>query len=552
MILGIDVGGTHTDAVCVERGRIASTAKTVTGDDLVASIVEAVGLLGVEPSTVSRLVLSTTLSTNAIVEAKYPPVGVICSAGPGIDPNLYAVGECFRHVSGSIDHRGREIAPIDAAEVTKAARDIKDALCEGVAVVSKFSVRNPAHENAIASIIDGMFENVCLGHTMGGALNFPRRIHTAYLNTAVMPVQKRFMASVTEAVERLGIHAPIYFLKADGGTYTSGAASRLPVETILSGPAASVMGSMALDGSSDGDAWVMDIGGTTTDIGIIVNGVPLLEPRGVSIHGLATLVRGLKVVSVGVGGDSSVDVTRDRVIQVGPVRHGMPACMGGPCATPMDALVALGAYDADAELARRFLEPLAARACMDLARFCEEVVDTAVQTIADAAHAFLDDLNSHPVYTIHEMLHPDIVKPRRVVLVGGPASLLGPAVSRRMGLPVDVPSHAEVANALGAALARTTAQITLHADTELGRVVCPELALTEKAPRSMTLSDLKELGIRAMEENAGRLGLSDTSSAQVIDQQFFAMVRGFSTVGANMRMRIQTTPGIIDEWRARR
>ncbi len=548
VILGIDVGGTHTDAVCIEDGRIRSYAKTLTGDDLVASVVDAIERLDAACPKVKRVVLSTTLSTNVIVEGKHPPTGVVCSAGPGIDPGTFSVGTCFRHVAGAMDHRGREYIPIDPAEVMDAASTLERAGCQGVAIVSKFSVRNPAHEDAIASLVGSRFRHVCLGHTLSGALNFPRRINTTYLNAAVMPVQERFISAVASAVERLGIQAPLYFLKADGGTYTQDAARRFPVETILSGPAASVMGALALAPSRDASVLVIDIGGTTTDIGVLVGGLPLLDTWGVAIGGLKTLVRGLKVISIGVGGDSCISVEDDGTIAVGPRRDGMPACMGGPSATPMDALVILGEYAGDTARALDAVRALALKAGMDIEPFCRKVIGVMVDAVHGAAKAFMEEINAHPVYTIYEMLHPHVVKPEGVVLVGGPAALLAEYVSRSFGLPCHVPEHAGVANALGAALSRTTAQITLHADTELGVLFCPELGFKAAAPRSMTLEDLRHEGLRLLRENASYLGLEDSAEAQVIQQQAFTMVRGFSTVGANMRVRVQNTPGIIDSW----
>lgn len=548
MILGIDIGGTHTDAVCLQGGTILSTIKTLTGEDLVGSILEAIKGLGISHDGIRRVVLSTTLSTNAIVEKKHAKTGIICSAGPGIDPGSFFFGEAFHHVHGAMDHRGREYIPIDRDEVLHAAQRMKESGCTGVGVVSKFSVRNAAHETAIASLIKDSFSHVCLGHTMSGSLNFPRRLNTTYFNAAVMPVQERFVTSVTKALEHLGINAPLFFLKADGGTYASAAASRLPVETILSGPAASLMGAVALNSRPQGTVLVLDVGGTTTDIGILVDGIPLLEPMGVDIGGVRTLVRGLKVLSVGAGGDSCIRV-EDGELLIGPGRSGPPACMGGSSPTPMDAFTALGKYDGDARAASLILAPLAERMSLDISRFSSRIITDMVENIRQKASGFIEEVNSHPVYTIQEMLHPDLVQPDRVILIGGPAALLKPYIAEAFGLECEVPGQATVANALGAALARTTAQITLHADTQMGKVVCPELNMEKKAPMSMDIEDLKTLGLNAIRDNAVMLGLSDRVEAQVIEEQSFNMVRGFSTVGRNMRVKIQTRPGILQEWR---
>ncbi|HVN71753.1 MAG TPA: hydantoinase/oxoprolinase family protein [Desulfomonilia bacterium] len=548
MILGIDIGGTHTDAVCLKGRKILSTSKTTTGRDLVDSILEAVDRLGIEYQGVTRVILSTTLSTNAIVEKKYAKTGMIVSAGPGIDPTRYFLSDAFHLVKGAIDHRGREYVPIDKEEVLNASRQMKNSGVECVGIVSKFSVRNSVHESSIASLIKDDFTYFCQGHTMSGSLNFPRRLNTTYFNVAVMPVQERFVSSVQEALSRLGINAPLFFLKADGGTYASSAANRLPVETILSGPAASMMGALALTDMTEGTALVLDIGGTTTDIGILLNGIPVFEPKGVDIGGLKTLVRGLKVYSVGAGGDSCVWI-KDGDLQVGPGRSGPPACMGGPAPTPMDAFAALGKIDTgDSEKAIEVLKPLADDLGTDIPRLSTRIISIMVENIRKGALAFVDQVNSNPVYTIHEMLHPDIVRPQRAILIGGPAHLLKPYLEESLHMECEVPGHAMVANALGAALARTTAQITLLADTQLKRIICPELHMEKEAGQTLSMDELKVLGFDAIRANASLLGLSDDVEFSIIEEQSFNMVRGFSTVGRNMRVKIQTRPGILSEW----
>ena len=358
MILGIDIGGTHTDAVCVKDNEIVATAKVITGEHLVDSIVGAIHGLDVDYGGLKRVVLSTTLSTNAIIEKKYAATGMIVSAGPGVDPRNYFLSDDFHLIDGAIDHRGREYIPVRKDQILEVAENLKNNHVQGEGVISKFSVRNPSHEKTMYSLIADTFDYVSMGHRMSGSLNFPRRLHTAYFNTAVMPIQERFVRSVKDALKALGITTNILFLKADGGTYSSSAADRLPVETILSGPAASMMGGVALKKNSD-TTLILDVGGTTTDIGILIDGVPILEPQGVCVGGLKTLVRGLKMLSVGAGGDSQVHLSEDG-LKVGPHRHGPPVCMGGPQPTPMDALCVLGEFDTgDRHKAQQSLAPLA-------------------------------------------------------------------------------------------------------------------------------------------------------------------------------------------------
>jgi len=547
MILGIDIGGTHTDAVCVRDNEIVAIAKVITGENLVDSIVGAIQGLHVDYGGLKRVVLSTTLSTNAIIEKKYAATGMIVSAGPGVNPKSFFLSDDFHLIEGAIDHRGREYIPVRKDQILEVAEILKTSHVQGVGVISKFSVRNPVHEKTMYSLIADRFTYVSMGHRMSGSLNFPRRLHTTYFNTAVMPIQERFVRSVKHALKELGITTRILFLKADGGTYSSSAADRLPVETILSGPAASMMGGVALKKNS-GTTLVLDVGGTTTDIGILIDGVPILEPRGICIGGLKTLVRGLKMLSVGAGGDSQVHLSGDG-LGVGPHRYGPPVCMGGPRPTPMDALCVLGEFETgDLNKAEQSLSPLARQMNRKIPELARSVVAKMVENIKESCDGFLHEVNSYPVYTIHEMLHPDPVKPEQVMVIGGPAKTLKPYVEEMFQMKCLVPDHFQVANALGAALARTTAQITLLADTQLKKLICPELDIDMEIPVWYTINELISFGNQALTDNARYLGLSDDIETDVIEQQSFNMIKGFNTTGKNLRAKIQSRPGIISEW----
>lgn len=550
MILGIDIGGTHTDAVCIDKGEVRATAKVLTCRDLVRSIHGVIDTLDIDCGKIDRTILSTTLSTNAIIEKTFAPAGMIVSAGPGIDPRNYFLNEDFHLVAGAMDHRGREYMPVNPGEITRVAEKLREKGIGGVGIVSKFSVRNPAHETSIHSLIHKDFEHISLGHSLSGNLNFPRRIHTTYFNTAVMPVQKNFVHSVRQALGELGIKSHLFFLKADGGTYPASATDRYPVETILSGPAASMMGGLALCRNPGVTTLVLDIGGTTTDIGVLIDGVPILEPKGVSIGGLKTLVRGLKVVSVGAGGDSCVTLVGGE-ITVGPHREGPPVSLGGPSPTPMDALAVLGEFSlGDREKACNAIAPIARSLGRDIDDVSREIVSIMVRNIRKSAFEFIDEVNSHPVYTIYEMLHPEIVVPGQLLAIGGPAGQLKSFLEEGFGLKCTVPDNAMVANALGAALARTTTQITLVADTQIGRIVCPELGMEERATSSLTMDELKMKGVNALKEHMASQGLGGPPEISVLEEQSFNIVRGFSTVGRNFRLKLQTKPGILDEWSA--
>jgi N-methylhydantoinase A len=157
----------------------------------------------------------------------------------------------------------------------------------------------------IAAIVAPYCEQVFMGHQFSGNLNFPRRIATTYLNAAVYPVHKSFFEAVKRSLEKKGLDVPIRILKPDGGNMNFESSFDQPAQTILSGPSASVMGALATAPSS-GATLVLDIGGTTTDMAILIDGVPLLAPLGIEIGDYKTLIRALQTQSIGVGGDSVV------------------------------------------------------------------------------------------------------------------------------------------------------------------------------------------------------------------------------------------------------
>src|SRR6056297_3571951 len=191
MIIGLDVGGTHTDVVLIGKDGLEKQIKVPTDTSALFHTV----LTGLEKITenvaidqISHAVLSTTLTTNSIVQEKLTPAGMIVSGGPGIDPEAFRTNAHYHVVPGAIDHSGREIQKIDPARVKAAADQLENDGIRQVGVVGKFSARNPIHERQIEEIIRGRFEKVFLGHLISGNFGFPRRINTAYLNTSVYPV----------------------------------------------------------------------------------------------------------------------------------------------------------------------------------------------------------------------------------------------------------------------------------------------------------------------------------------------------------------------------
>lgn len=548
MIIGLDVGGTHTDVVLLDQSGLLRQAKIPTDPaDLFRSLFAALEAVtaGVAPERIRRIVLSTTLTTNAVIQGNTPPVGLIVSAGPGLDPEAFRMGEAYVCVRGSIDHRGREIEPLDEDDVRRAADRFRREGIRQVGIVGKFSVRNPAHELAIRSRLGEGFDGVFLGHRVSGRLNFARRIATTYLNAAVDPLHRSFFAAVRASLAEKGLHLPLRLLKADGGNMKLEASLECPIQTVLSGPAASVMGAVAA-AAGEGDAVVMDIGGTTTDLAVLIGQAPVLNPHGITIGAYRTLIRSLETLSIGTGGDSAVRVEDGR-LAVGPERRGPAIVFGGAHPTPTDAMAALGILPHPArERAREALMPLAARLGLEPDAFARAVVDTACRQMLAAADRLVEAINAQPVYTVHELKEGYRVRPRAILVLGGPAPYFAAALQALTPLAVRVVPRWEVANAIGAALARTTCEVEFFADTER-RIACapaenfqeaitPPYGLKEATARALALLRAKALA---------RGANPDFLEMEVVEAQEFNMIRGFHTTGKNLRVRVQVKPGLI-------
>lgn len=551
MILGIDVGGTHTDAVLIKGSTVLKKVKVLTDrDDLGRSLLEAAtGILdSAHPVCLDRAVLSTTLSTNAIVENTISPVAMILAHGPGIPPSLLSVNENSRFVSGYVNHRGISVVPVDPHEVESIAGDLQEQGINNIGIVGKFSPRNPGLELDIEAIAGSRFRHVSLGHRMSGNLNYPRRIATTYLNAAVWDICREFVAIINAFVDRFERPFPLYILKADGGTLDMNKSLHYPAQTILSGPAASIMGILSLSECRD-DAVALDIGGTTTDIALFADGVPLLEPQGVTIGNHKTLIRGLRTQSIGVGGDSAVRYEQGAFV-IGPERFGPAAAFGGPVPTPTDAMIVLGiASRGDRMKARDALQSLAEGAGLSVEETAEEIFGGACRLISGAATEMIRAVNNQPVYTIHELLEGRVLEPKILYVVGGPAEAMAPRIGELMNCPAAVPPDAEVANAIGAALARTTTELTVLADTEKGILTIVEEGLQLSIPAGFSREETRSVCLEYLEKRAIAMGARrEDLVMEITEDQSFNMIRGFTTTGRNMRMRAQIKPGLIADF----
>jgi N-methylhydantoinase A len=548
MIIGLDVGGTHTDVVLLDEKGLQKEVKVTTdAADLFNSVLSGLTAItaDIDPTAIERIVLSTTLTTNAIVQHKMPPVGMIVSSGPGIDPEFYRTNSHYFAVAGSIDHRGREVEPIDAAEIQQIVADLQKEDIRYIGVVGKFSVRNPCHELEISRILNDSFEKVFMGHRVSGNLNFGRRIATAFLNASVYPLHKEFFQAVQQSLEARGLKLPLRLLKADGGNMNFNTSIEYPAQTILSGPAASAMGATAF-GSEAEDTLVMDIGGTTTDMAVLIKKAPVLDPVGIKLGDYKTLIRSLETLSIGLGGDSAVKVI-DGKLTVGPERLGPAMAYGGPAPTPTDALCLLEDIpDGNRQKAVAGLAPLAAELGLSVKALAGEIMDIACKKILAAARRLIYRINSKPVYTVHELQEGYVVRPQTIHVLGGPAPFFAAYLASLSDYRIRVVPKWKVANAIGAALARTTCQVTFFADTERRVAEAPEENFSQTIDHHFDAEAATRQAFELLKTKAVERGANpDFLEMEVLEMLAFNMVRGFNTIGKNIRVKVQVKPGLI-------
>ena len=548
MIIGLDVGGTHTDVVLLDKNGLKNEVKVITDpSDLFQSVLSGLNAVtaDIDPAEINRIVLSTTLTTNAIVQNKIPSVGMIVSSGPGIDPEFYRTNSHYFAVTGSIDHRGREIEPINPDEISKIADQLNKEGIQYIGIAGKFSIRNPSHELRISEILEKSFKKTFMGHRISGNLNFGRRIATTYLNAAVYPLHRKFYQAVKKSLATKGLNLPLRLLKADGGNMKFESSIDYPVQTALSGPAASVMGAVAF-GPQDEDTLVMDIGGTTTDMAVLIKRAPVLNPLGIKLAAYKTLIRSLETLSLGLGGDSAVRVNGGKLI-VGPERLGPAMAYGGPVPTPTDALFVLEEIqDGSRKKSIDGLRPLGKQLGFSVRSLAAEILDVTCKKILSAARQLIYQINSKPVYTVHELQEGYVVQPKTILVLGGPAPYFAGYLDRISDFQVRVVPRWKVANAIGAALARTTCEVNFFADTERRIAEAPE----ENFSRQIDHSFDKETAIRQaldlLEAKAVNRGANtDFLEMEVLEALQFNMVRGFNTTGRNIRIKVQVKPGLI-------
>jgi len=445
MRIGIDVGGTNTDAVLVEDGQVLASHKTPTTRDIASGLVRA--LEAVLPATrrdrIDAIIIGTTQLTNALVERRHlQHVGVIrigLPAATALPPLVgwptdlvQAIGQHVVMVHGGHECDGRPIGPLDEAAVLDAARQFRRAGVGSIAIASIFSPIARAHEDRAAALVRSVMPQAELTLSADlGTLGLLERENAAIVNAALAAAAADIIGSFERARAHLALETPVFLTQNDGTVMDSARARRFPVLTFASGPTNSMRGAMQLSGETD--AIVVDIGGTTSDIGALVKGYPRQASGTVDVGGVHTSFRMPDLVSIGIGGGSLVHV--GDAVRVGPQSVGYElvhraCCFGGDVLTATDVAVALG---------RTGIGDASRVAGLDA-----ELLQRADALIHSGLEAGIDR-----VKTMRAAVP--------VVLVGGGAMLVRRPLQG--ALRTVTPPHADVANAVGAAAAQIGAEV---------------------------------------------------------------------------------------------
>jgi len=329
-LIGVDTGGTYTDAAVIEAQghKVVASAKSITTKvdlsiGVSGAIRAAVARLpqGLKPENISLVSVSTTLATNAVVEGHGSAVGVILI---GFDPAMAertGIAKAFpgmpiAMIAGGHNHSGDEVCPLDVAALETAVAAMP---VDAFAIASAFAVRNPSHEHRTRDIVMRITgKPATLSTELTSALDAPRRALTAVLNARLISRVSMLISAVRRSMAELGISCPLMIVKGDGTLALAERVALRPIETVLSGPAASLVGASWLCGRKD---FIMsDMGGTTTDLGVLAHGRPQVAEHGAEVGGWRTMVKAIDVKTIGLGGDSEISIGLNGRIDVGPQR----------------------------------------------------------------------------------------------------------------------------------------------------------------------------------------------------------------------------------------
>jgi N-methylhydantoinase A/oxoprolinase/acetone carboxylase beta subunit len=504
MRIGVDVGGTNTDAVVIEDGRLIAWHKSPTTEDVTEGIVTAVAEVlkasGRGADHVSAVMIGTTHFINALTEnRRLLKVAVVRLALPatGVLPPMTGWPEGLRtrlgnHVylaHGGYNFDGREIAPLDIDELSTIAADIRAQGIRSLAISSVFSPVNSDMEQRAAALFRTECPELFVSLSSDvGRIGLLERENATILNAALRDIAATVVRSLRRALDQLGIQAPFFVTQNDGTLMNAEYAEEHPILTFASGPTNSMRGAAFLSGVRD--AVIVDIGGTTTDVGILVDGYPREAPAEVQVAGVRTSFRMPDVISIGLGGGSLVRSTDDGCVRIGPESVGYrlveeALTFGGSTLTATDVAVAAG-YELGDLCAVAALAPALVESCLlEVRRMIGEAVDRVKISSA----------------------------PTAVILVGGGAILATDDIEGASS--VTRPDGWAVANAIGAAIAHVGSEVDRVFSLEgTSRSAILQLARDDAVRRavaagaaadSVEIVDVEEIALSYLPGNATRV-----------------------------------------------
>jgi N-methylhydantoinase A/oxoprolinase/acetone carboxylase beta subunit len=427
--IGIDVGGTNTDAVLIDNGEVLRAVKAPTSEDVTGGIIAALSALRAAPAgqgKVDSVMIGTTHFVNAIVQRRsLSPVGALRIGDPvsgSLMPFCDWPGDLAQiarggvwSVGGGHEYDGRPILPLDEDAVREAAIQMRDQGLTAIAIASIFSPIDADHEQRAAFIISDEIPDAVITLSSDlGRIGLLERENVALLNAALSGLAVQTINAFEAALHQGGINAPLYITQNDGTVVEAATAIRFPVYSFASGATNSMRGAAYL--SSIDDAIVVDVGGTTTDVGQLVSGFPRESNTVVEIGGVRTLFRMPELLSFGLGGGSHVCLDP---LQVGPLSVGYQLIhdgliFGGSQLTATDIAVAHGLLDlGNAELLRSINAGTQSAVLAECERLLEEAIDR-VKTragdtplIAVGGGAFLVPDQLRGVSDLHRVVHGD-------------------------------------------------------------------------------------------------------------------------------------------------
>lgn len=439
VIIGIDTGGTYTDGVLLSAKdqQILATAKVLTTeDDLYFGILECVKRLQSERyGRVVLVNLSTTLATNSVVKGKGAQVGVIL-IGPSLEEEI--PGAKIVQISGKIDIKGKIREEPSRKELIDKLDELNGV--EAIAISGYASVRNPKQELWAKEIIQQhTFIPLVCAHELTMCLGYYHRTVTTALNASLIPVMEDFFGATLKALQERSIDAPIMVVRGDGSIMALKMAKEKPIETILSGPAASITGALHL--SKEKNVVVMDVGGTTTDMAIVAKGKVSIKEDGASLGGFKTCVRAADICTIGLGGDSAIKLNLNGKIEVGPERIN-PISQAALRKsdeiglTPTDLIFTWRENsEGFSQKVEKEINAQSERAKMSRQEYLSLIRKTIEKKLSIGYHSL------------------GISPKKRVVAVGAPVPYWKDIIEKALESEVIIPSFYEVANAVGAGVA---------------------------------------------------------------------------------------------------